>query len=192
LFDLGTLITNYTIEKISDTLIRVSWNATDLLKNCWLYMNGILITQLYDTTTLTRTYDISVEKKSSYVIEIQEALLTEPIVSINAITPKSYDLKWDKVTNAKSYKIYYRKANNAEKMIKEIIVVDNTFYYVYPIPSLSGIGGIWHHFHVESIDEWGNSSVTKEWHYFVYGLPNIPQSVKVSGGSGLFNITVNL
>jgi len=194
------LIDTFTLNRITDTYVSVAWTATDLTKTCWLYNNGILIGQYLDGTTLAREVEFSVKEDQYHLIEIHEAQGDDPETGIDESDPvetitvvyEDYDLKWNRVPEAVYYEIFHTVANGVERKIKTVYQQDDVSLYIRPAPELEREGGIWHHFRVESVDEWENRSVRKQWHYFVYGRPPVPESVIVTGGSGVFDITVNL
>jgi len=125
-------------------------------------------------------------------VEVHEADATEPVASITAdIEP--HVLRWDRVDDAVYYNIYHREADGTERRIKKFYQNEEiSWRYEFTLPVLNGIGGVWHHFRVESVNEWERASERDQWHFFVYGLPPVPASVDLSGGGGVFALRVTV
>jgi len=192
------LIDTYTLTKITNTYLRLEWTATDLSKTCWVYRNGVFIGKYYDTTTLVRLTEFSIELDSLSVIEIHEAQDDDPATPAYEAEPvesftvpyRLHDLHWDRVDDAVYYEVYHKIANGTEREIETIYQQDGVEKYVWTTPELERTGGVWHHFRVEAVDEWEHRSTRELWHFFVYGMPALPSAVQVTGGGGVFNVVL--
>jgi len=194
------LIETFNVVKLSETYWQVDWTATDLTKTCWLFANGLLVGKYFDGTTYERSAEVSVERDRMVFLEIHEAVgddpettpdETEPVASITTYGLQPYVLRWDRVSDAVYYRIYHREAEGSESTLTRVYQDNVTEVYEYTLPELNDIGGVWHHFRVESVNEWELASEREQWHFFAYGLPPQPESVTVNGGGGIFALRVD-
>lgn len=185
------LITSYTYTFVSPEVVRLSWTATDTTKRCWVFVNGVLIDSLYDTTSASRELEFVVDPDETWVVEIHELSSTEDVSS--TIEPRgTYRIQWFREDDAIYYNVYHSVEDGSEGLMTRINQTpDNEIYHV-DTSELEWIDGVWHHFRVESVNETGLESTRRQWHYFVYGVPSFPVHANISGSGGTFNIGVAL
>lgn len=183
------LINNFDLKKITPSVVRCEWTATDTAKTCWFFRNGELIDTIHDTSSLNRAIEFSIEEGSSSVIDIHEVDGDEDVRTINS-SRKTYNLEWHRFDDAVYYLIYHSVGNESESILTRLSQNPSTVKYVYKAPKLEWLDGVWHHFRVESVDKWGNESVRRLWHYFVYDMPSFPDTIEVSGSGGIFKVEI--
>lgn len=191
------LLTTFDLTKISDNIFRISWIADNDDRN-YIYRNGVLLGYLDSGTN--RYIEFTADETELSVIEVHDIPIdydgiVNSYTAFPSITERVRDLftlNWNRVEDAVAYKIYYKEADGSEIDLIKILQDDVTQKYTFTLPRLKSIGGVWHHFRVESLDNWNNESNVLYWHYFVYGLPEFPSSVEVTGGSGVFNIKITI
>lgn len=194
------IIEDFVVNRISNVWWSVSWTATDLELTSWLFINGILQGQYSDDLTLERYAEFSVVENTMNLIEIHEGKADDPTTTMNEGDPiitynkklDDYDIHWDRVDDAEYYNIYHQEADGVENLIFVYAQEEETEKYILHAPVLNSVDGVWHHFRVEAVDFWNNESTTALWHYFVYGMPDVPSNITITAGSGagLFNISV--
>jgi len=183
------LIDTFQIKSVTPNILRIEWFATDLLKTCWVYSNGILINKITDISTINRALEFSIDPNESCAIEIHEVSSDEDVKPIN-IKRSHYEARWNRVDDACYYLIYHSVESETEALLQRIEQIPNRIRYYWEAPVLEWLDGVWHHFKIESVNSWEKHSTTKLWHYFVYGMPSFPSSVEITGSSNIFDLNL--
>lgn len=190
----ASIVTDFNLTKISNNNYRVSWVADDYYDKNYVYRNSVLL-DFIEEGNVNRHVDFTAQPEELSVIEVHRipSDYSGDVDDIPTITEDVDDLlylHWDRISDAVYYNIYYSEADNAERLLKRYQQDEITVRYKFALPRLKSISGVWHHFRVEAVDNFNNESTTYEWHHFVYGLPQYPETVTWTGGSGIFNLTI--
>lgn len=188
-----TLNTDYTIEPDGARHALLRWESANADDVSWVFVDGALAVGPVVPETAARTARVPFSPSECVAVDIHDLDAdTMQSGSIRVAPRVRPTLCWNAVSDAAHYRVYHKQgAGGTESKIFDAPATSGLERYAIQCPiELDGVGGAWHYFRVEAVDESGNESECDAWVYWAVEPPAVPASVTVSGSGGTFDITL--
>lgn len=188
------LNTDLRITPVDSSKSRVSWTTPWPDGASWLFVNGIRVAGPFVNGSADRSLRFPLDSSSSAAVEVHDFEEADALADPIEIEPNTRPLIiWRDVADAVRFRIYHRDVG----IVTESLIYDKPrragqakHRIICPV-QLSGLGGRWHLFRVEAVDENGNESTRESWAYFVTHPADLPDvTVEQGSGAGLYDVTV--
>jgi len=172
-------------------LVWTAPNATDL---SWININGEQVAGPLAPGAAAREAEIAFPDGGAAEVEVHDLPAGSSVCNIIAAEPnvRPY-LEWSPVSDADRYRVHHREGESGdeERILNDQAPTTPAGTITRRCPErLNGVGGVWHHFRVEAVDEAGNESERELWPYYVTEPPEPATAVAVAGSGGSFTITL--
>ncbi len=172
----------------------VSWDAPSAHWVSWVFVNGKHVVGPFYAGEVSRSVRIPHPAGGTVAVEIHDVPSDSESVDPVAVVPNTRpDLIWNAVEGAVRYRIYHRVKGGVETKIHDQAAEEGVDRYRISCPiQLTGKGGVWHFFRIEAVDNYANESTRDAWTYFVFDLPEVPETLVITDGStsGLFDFDI--
>jgi len=177
-----TLVTP-TITPIALGAVRVTWSG-DAGATVRVFVNGLLIYGPTIIDTAAKSLDIALPDPGT--IEVHESVGTENVPSASEPLERKPLVWWSSVDDAVRYEVYF-----GSTMVGVVYHEDDRLHHEIRIAEdIRQDGGVWTTFRVEAISAAGATTTTSAGDFYAPGVLEAPASVGVTGGGGVFDITV--
>ena len=171
------LVENVLIRPQGTREVAVSWESASDTTRSYIFINGAFAVGPFMADARGRTVVLPVPTDKTFKIEvhdvedddevpaaIEEAPLVKPVIA------------WNAVESAVCYKIYHTifDTGSIESLLLQVPPMSMDRLEVDCPRKLEGKGGRWHYFRVETVDQFGNESVSEIVPYFAADLPPLP------------------
>ena len=184
----------FTVTPKTANVADVHWSAPSVDHVSWVFVDGRHIQGPTFHGTIERKIQIPFASDDVVKIEIHDVLdFTEPVESIWTKPNTKPIIKWVSVTDSVRYRIFHAEGAGPESLIYDTPGLVGIIRNEVKSPiRLNGLGGVWHFFRVEAVDQFGNESTRAVWRFFVTDVPATVDTVTVAVGSGagLYDITL--
>ena len=188
----GRIVDNILIRPEGIGNVCISWTSDDETAMSWIFLNGKLAVGPFMAETKERSVVLPVPTDKTFKIEVHDCYGTTPH-SPEALPQTRPIITWDAVGSAVGYKIYHTifDTGSIESLLAQVPPMPNERIEIDCPTKLEGRGGRWHHFRVESVDQFGNESENHRLAFFATDFPKPPQLlITRNTETGLFNFRV--
>ena len=206
----GRVVDNILIRPEGIGNVCISWTSDDETAMSWIFLNGKLVVGPFMAGTKERSIVLPVPTDKTFKIEVHDYYGTTPHSSEELPQTRPI-ITWDAVGSAFGYKIYHTIFDIGQRAVASQSApgyavasessITSLLAQVPPISTerieidcptkLEGRGGRWHHFRVESVDQFGNESENHRLAFFATDFPKPPQLlITRNTETGLFNFRV--
>jgi hypothetical protein len=174
--------------------VSISWTSKTEDARSFVFINSKLVVGSYRAETINRSIVLPVPTDKTYKIEVYDVTDDETIPhSIEEAPLVQPLLSWNAVEKAVAYKIYHTiyDTGSIESLLVTIPArLSGRLELNCPI-KLEGKNGRWHYFRVETLDQYGNESVSDIIPYFAADLPPVPHlTILRNTETGLFSFRI--
>jgi len=182
------------ITPINNRQCNLRWTAASADVVSWIFINGEFYRGPLSFDETERSVRIPLRAEDVIALEVHDLLDDTVVPDAVEVEPNTQPtLSWNAVADAARYRIYHHAGDDDESLIYDHAAADGIEQYAVTCPIvLDGQGGVWHHFRVEAVDEYGNESTRLAWTYFAMDLPPAVERISVAAGSGAGTYTFTL
>jgi len=175
------LVENLLIRPLGTREVSLSWTSEDADQRSYIFINGMRTVGGFIPGTKERSATLPVPVDGAFRIEVHDMYADEDVPDSTEEPPLIQPLiSWNSVSGAVAYKIYHTAAQG-EGTIETLLATVPAL----PLPrieincpiKLEGRNGKWHFFRVESVDKFGDESVSEVIPYFASDLPPTPELI---------------
>jgi hypothetical protein len=174
------LIENILIRPHGLQEVSLSWTSESAESRSSIFINGSLAVSGFMAGTKERSAILPVPPNSTFRIEIHE--FTNESISPNSteeLPQVRPQIAWNSVDAAQSYKVYHTifDTGQIESLLATVPAIAMKRIEINCPVKLEGKGGRWHSFRVESVNQFGNESLSEVIPHFAVDLPPPPKLV---------------
>jgi hypothetical protein len=174
------LIENLLIRPHGTRDVSISWTSETDDTRSFVFINSKLVVGAFRAGTTKRNIVLPVPADKTYKIEVHDLTDDETIPYSFEEPPLVQPLiSWNAVENAVAYKVYHTiyDTGSIESLLVTIPARLTGRIEINCPVKLEGKNGRWHYFRVETVDQYGNESVSEIIPYFAVDLPSIPNLI---------------
>ena len=171
------LIENVLIRPQGTREVAISWESANDTTRSYIFINGAFAVGPFMADARGRTVVFPVPIDKTFKIEVHDVDGDEETPASIEETPLVKPvIAWNAVESAVCYKIYHTifDTGSIESLLLQVPPMSSERLEVDCPRKLEGKGGRWHYFRVETVDQFGNESVSEIVPYFAADLPPLP------------------
>jgi hypothetical protein len=128
-----------------------------------------------------------------FMVEIHEVGPGEEVAPAAITLERKPVVWWSARVGAVEYRVHHRPDGGTERVIGGVLhAADGLHYEFRPASDLRRDGKQWGFLRVEAVNASGKQSARPEWPLFVAALPGKPTGLNVTGGAGVFALTLEV
>jgi hypothetical protein len=171
------LVENVLIRPQGTREVSISWESASETTRSYLFINGVFAVGPFMADARKRTVVLPVPNDKTFKIEVHDVEDDEEIsVAIEEAPLIKPQIAWNAVESAVCYKIYHTifDTGSIESLLLQVPPMSMERLEVDCPRKLEGKNGRWHYFRVETVDQFGNESISEIVPYFAADLPPTP------------------
>jgi len=184
-------IDTFTIERTDPANVLLNWTG-DVTKNIRIFKDGILFLGPFLDADSSRSLSVPWPLNDPISWEVHEENSDGSFSSSVIFPDLRPNLQWKTIPNAIFYNIFHKEGDGGTEEKLETVppVTDSDIQEFQTRQALNGVGGVWHFFRVEAVDEDNAESISLDFPVFIRDQPVQPSDISVAGGAGTFTITL--
>jgi len=184
-------IDTFTIERTDPANVLLGW-AGDVTKNIRIFKDGVLFQGPFLDADSSRSLSVPWTLDDPITWEIHEENDDGSFSSEVIFPDLRPNLQWKSVDDSIFYNIYHKEGSGGtEAKLQTVPPNTDTDIQEFQVQqALNGVGGVWHFFRVESVDEEFAESISQTFAVFVRDQPIKPSDIVVTGAAGVFTVTL--
>ena len=171
------IIENVLIRPQGLSEVAISWESASETTRSYLFINGAFIVGPFIADARGRTIVLPVPVDKTFKIEVHDVEDDEEIpAAIEEVPLVKPVIAWNAVESAVCYKIYHTifDTGSIESLLLQVPPMSMDRLEIDCPRKLEGKSGRWHYFRVETVDQFGNESVSEIVPYHAADLPPVP------------------
>jgi len=188
------LVKNVLIRPQGTSDVAISWESANEATRSYIFINGAFAVGPFMADARGRTVVLPVPNDKTFKIEVHDVDAEEEIPTAIEEAPLVKPvIAWNAVVSAAYYKIYHTifDTGSIESLLLQVPPMSMDRLEVDCPRKLEGKSGRWHYFRVETVDQFGNESVSEIVPYFAADLPPLPSlAISRNTTSGLLSFRI--
>jgi hypothetical protein len=182
---------NYYISEINGPRVTINWSSENIDDVSFIFIDGVAVLNEYAPETIDREFRLNLESEFAHTVEIYDLPVGSTTVDCQSTIVSNFKhpvLKWNNVSDAKWFYVYYKYYTDTEyTLYRQILNNGDDFQWC-----VLGFNLVekWYQIKITAVNDYGEESVVNSFNHRVL-LPKYNDYTLAATGTGnIFNFTL--